>query len=399
MLHKLVIKIRGQVNKLITIPLPRVIDGEGTVAQTPEVLKQLGGSKPMIVTDGILVKLGVTKHLTDALDAADVGYELFDSVTPDPTVDLIATGVSRYKKQGCDSIIALGGGSSMDCAKGIGASVVKGVDIIKLVGQLRVRKPLPPFIAIPTTAGTGSEATLVAVVTDPVKKQKFSVIDPHLVPRVAILDPLMTQGLPAKITAETGIDALTHAVESYIGLHATAQTKAYGYDAVKRIFEYLPRAYADGNDLQARRQMAIASFNAGVAFTRVSIGYVHAIAHQMGGYYHIPHGLANAVILPHILEFSFEHALCQYAELAIAAGLATSEDTEVEAAHKFVDGVKALNAQLNIQTEFPELKVFDIPELAKRAVKEAYADYPVPKQMNKAQCEMLLHTLLPHQAE
>ena len=395
MLHQTIIKIRGQVNKLIPIPLPKLIEGEGSVVQTAVALKELGGVKPMIVTDAMLVKLGIAKQLTDALDTANIDYVLFDEVTPDPTLKLIANGLQHYKQNCCDSVIALGGGSPMDCAKGIAAAVVKNVDAKKLVGLLRVRKALPPFIAIPTTAGTGSEATVVAVVTDPDKKQKFTIVDPSLVPAVAILDPLLMLGLPAKITAETGIDALTHAVESYIGYHATEQTKAYGYDAVKRIFANLPKAYADGSDVEARRQMSIASFNAGVAFTRASIGYVHAIAHQMGGYYHIPHGLANAVILTHVLEFSFENALCRYAELAIAAGLATSDDTQIEAAHKFVAGVKALNETLNIQTNFPELKANDIPELAKRAVREAYCDYPVPKLMNRAQCESLLQKLLP----
>lgn len=395
MLHQTVIEIRGQANKLVPIPLPKLIEGEGSIVQTAHALKELGGSKPMIVTDAMLVKLGLAKHLTDALDAEGIAYVLFDEVTPDPTLQLIANGLQQYKQNGCDSVVALGGGSPMDCAKSIAAAAVKNVDARKLVGLLRVRKALPPFIAIPTTAGTGSEATVVAVVTDPDKKQKFTIVDPSLVPAVAILDPLLMQGLPAKITAETGIDALTHAVESYIGCYATEQTKAYGYDAVKRIFAYLPKAYADGSDLEARRQMSIASFNAGVAFTRASIGYVHAIAHQMGGYYHVPHGLANAIILPHVLEFSFESALCRYAELAIAAGLATSDDTQVEAAHKFVAGVKALNETLNIQTDIPALKEQDIPELAKRAVREAYCDYPVPKLMNKAQCENLLKKLLP----
>jgi len=394
MLHQTVIRIRGQVNKLVPIPLPKLIEGEGAISQTALALTELGGSKPLIVTDAMLVKLGIAKHLTDALDAENIAYALFDEVTPDPTLPLIGSGLQQYKQQGCDSVIALGGGSPMDCAKAIAAAAVKNVDARKLVGLLRVRKALPPFIAIPTTAGTGSEATVVAVVTDPDKKQKFTIVDPSLVPAVAILDPLLMLGLPAKITAETGIDALTHAVESYIGFYATEQTKAYGYDAVKRIFANLPKAYADGSDIEARRQMSIASFNAGVAFTRASIGYVHAIAHQMGGYYHVPHGLANAVILPHILDFSFENALCRYAELAIAAGLATSDDTQVEAAHKFVAGVKALNETLNIQANFPELKASDIPELARRAVREAYCDYPVPKLMNKAQCEGLLKKLL-----
>lgn len=394
MLHQTVIQIRGQVNKLLPIPLPKLIEGEGTITQTAQALTELGGVKPLIVTDAMLVKLGIAKHLTDALDAANIVYSMFDQVTPDPTLPLIAEGLQQYKQDGCDSIIALGGGSPMDCAKAIAAAAVKNVEARKLVGLLRVRKALPPFIAIPTTAGTGSEATVVAVVTDPDKKQKFTIVDPSLVPAVAILDPLLMLGLPAKITAETGIDALTHAVESYIGYHATEQTKAYGYDAVKRIFANLPTAYADGRDIEARRQMSIASFNAGVAFTRASIGYVHAIAHQMGGYYHVPHGLANAVLLPHILDFSFENALCRYAELAIAAGLATKDDTQVAAAHKFVEGVKDLNKTLNIQADFPELKANDIPELAKRAVREAYCDYPVPKLMNRAQCEALLHKLI-----
>jgi alcohol dehydrogenase len=395
MLHQTVIQIRAQANKLIPIPLPKLIEGEGAITQTALALTELGGTKPLIVTDAMLVKLGIAKHLTDALDAANIAYALFDQVTPDPTLQLIGNGLQAYKRNGCDSVIALGGGSPMDCAKAIAAAAVKNVDAKKLVGLLRVRKALPPFIAIPTTAGTGSEATLVAVVTDPVKKQKFTIVDPSLVPAVAILDPLLMLGLPAKITAETGIDALTHAIESYIGYHATEQTKAYGYDAVKRIFANLPTAYADGRNVEARRQMSIASFNAGVAFTRASIGYVHAIAHQMGGYYHVPHGLANAVLLPHILDFSFENALCRYAELAIAAGLATREDSQVAAAHKFVAGVKALNKTLNIQTDFPELKANDIAELAKRAVREAYCEYPVPKLMNRAQCESVLKKLLP----
>jgi len=379
----------------VPIPLPKLVEGEGTITKTAKILTQMEGTKPLIVTDAVLVKLGIAKHLTEALDAENIPYILFDKVTPDPTLPLIATGLQQYKQHGCDSVIALGGGSSMDCAKSIAAAAVKNVDAKKLVGLLRVRKALPPFIAIPTTAGTGSEATIVAVVTDPEKKQKFTIIDPNLAPAIAILDPLLMKGLPAKITAETGIDALTHAIESYIGFYATEQTKAYSYDAVKRIFTYLPKAYADGSDLEARRQMSVASFNAGVAFTRASIGYVHAIAHQMGGYYHVPHGLANAIILPHILSFSFENALCRYAELAIAAGLATSDDSQIEAAHKFVAGVKALNNTLNIQADIPELKEQDIPALAKRAIREAYCEYPVPKLMNKAQCEALLHTLLP----
>jgi len=394
MLHNTVIKIRAQLNKLIPIPFPKLISGEGTILQSAVQLSEMEAVKVFIVTDAILVNLGIVKTLTDVLSAANIDYFVFDQVTPDPTTETVNSGLTLYRENQCDSFIAIGGGSVMDCAKGIAASITKNRDIKKLKGLFQIRKSLPPFIAIPTTAGTGSEATLVAVITDSKKKQKFTVVDPVLVPDVAIVDPLLMVGLPAKITAETGLDALTHAIESYSGLHSTDLTKAYSSDAVKRIFNYLPSAYKDGNDLDARREMSIASFNAGVAFTRTSIGYVHAIAHQLGGYYHIPHGLANAVILPYIMEFSFNESISSYAELAVCAGIASSTDTQLEAANKLLDGVKSLNSQLNIQSSFKELKVEDISVLAKRAVKEAYLEYPVPRQMTVMQCEAILSKLL-----
>ena len=394
MLHSLIIKIRAQVNKLMPFPFPKLISGEGTITQTAEQLLEMKAGKPFIVTDAILVELGIVKRLTDALSAANIDYYIFDQVTPDPTTEAVNNGLTFYRENQCDSFIAIGGGSVMDCAKAIAASATKNTDIKNLKGLFRIRKPLPPFIAIPTTAGTGSEATVVAVITDSKKKQKFTVVDPVLVPDIAIVDPLLMVGLPAKITAETGMDALTHAIESYSGLHSTDLTKSYSSDAVKRIFNYLPSAYENGNDLEARREMSIASFNAGVAFTRTSIGYVHAIAHQLGGYYHIPHGLANAVILPHVMEFSFNESISSYAELAVCAGIASATDTKIEAANKLVDGVKQLNSQLNIQSGFKELKAEDIVILAKRAVKEAYCEYPVPRQMTVTQCETLLAKLL-----
>lgn len=394
MLHNLIIKILAQVNKLLTIPFPKLISGEGTITQAAVQLSEMKAGKPFIVSDAILVKLGIVEMLTDALSAANIDYYVFDQVTPDPTTEVVNNALTFYRENQCDSFIALGGGSVMDCAKGIAASVTKNTDIKNLKGLFRIRKSLPPFIAIPTTAGTGSEATLVAVITNAKKKQKFTVVDPVLVPDIAIVDPLLMVGLPAKITAETGLDALTHAIESYSGLHSTELTKAYSSDAAKRIFNYLPSAYENGNDLEARREMSIASFNAGVAFTRTSIGYVHAIAHQLGGYYHIPHGLANAVLLPHVMEFSFNKSINSYAELAVCAGIASTTNTKLEAANKLIEQVKSLNNQLNIQSGFKELKSEDILILAKRAIKEAYCEYPVPRQMTVAQCEALLAKLL-----
>lgn len=294
-------------------------------------------------------------------------------------------GVEAYKSNGCDGIVAFGGGSPMDCSKAVAACVTKNKPAEKLAGLLRVRKRLPPLIAIPTTAGTGSEATLVAVITNKALRQKYTIIDPVLVPHYAILDAKLMTGLPPHITAATGMDALTHAVESYIGLHSNSFTEKYALEAVADIFTHLPTAYKQGDNLEARRSMAKASYNAGVAFTRTSVGYVHALAHQLGGFYHVPHGLANAVLLPHILDISFENCLNRYADLARCAGLATAQDSEESAARKFVDGVKQLNNQLAIPTSFEQLKASDIPVLAERAWKEANCDYPVPKVLSKEQ--------------
>ncbi|MDO6446602.1 iron-containing alcohol dehydrogenase [Colwellia sp. 1_MG-2023] len=394
MIHSFIIFIRRYVNRLIHIPMPTLINGSGELRQSAEILKDANSRNTFIVTDKTLVGVGVVKKLTDFLEKAQLPYVIFDEVTPDPTIAVIEQGVHLYQQNNCDSMIVIGGGSVMDCGKAIAASVVKNKNIQTLSGLFKVRKKLPPFIAIPTTAGTGSEATLVAVVTDPSKKQKFTVIDPCLVPHYAILDPLLMVGLPAKITAETGIDALTHAVESYIGLHGTAQTQSYSLAAIQRIFTYLPQAYQQGDNLTARAEMSLASYYAGVAFTRTSIGYVHAIAHQLGGYYHIPHGLANAVLLPHVLHFSFDNAFQQYAKIAYHLGIVEQHENEIVAAKAFVQAVISLNTTLNIQKTFPELKKQDISLLAKRAMKEAYCEYPVPKQMTTAECEQILLKLL-----
>jgi alcohol dehydrogenase class IV len=394
LLHQCVISIRRQANKLIIIPFPTVVDGENSLLKIAEILTQFKGRKPLIVSDEILVKLGLVQKLTDILDNNNIDYALFSQVTPDPTITLISEGVSYYTSHQCDSFIALGGGSVMDCTKAIAAAKAKNTQIKNLTGLFRVRKKLPPLIAIPTTAGTGSEATVVAVVTDPVIKQKLTIVDPCLVPATAIIDPLLMQGLPAKITAETGMDALTHAIESYISLHATEQTKAYSIDAVTRIFKNLSKAYNKGNDLTARQEMSMASLHAGIAFTRTSIGYVHAIAHQLGGYYHIPHGLANAVLLPHILAFSFENCIHQFSKLAKTIAITEVGDSDIVAAKKFINAVTMLNESLNIQINFPELNKSDIPLLAKRAIKEAFCDYPVPKIMSTGQCEEILAKLL-----
>jgi len=394
MLHNFVIALmRIVINPLVKIPVPELIEGQNSVQETPAILKRLGGKKPMIITDAMLVKLGLLKLLTDSLDNANIEYVLFDEVVPDPSLELVNSGIQKFRSTNADSIIAIGGGSSIDCAKAIGACYVTNKTPAQIAGKFKVRKKLPPFIAIPTTAGTGSECTVAAVVSDTAAKKKLAVVDPVTVPAVAILDPMLMLGLPPKITAETGVDALTHAVEAYIGNHATDFTRGHSIDAIKRIFKYLPIAYNEGSNVEARTEMAVASYSAGAAFTRTSVGYVHAIAHQLGGYYHIPHGLANAVVLPFILEMSYDDAKQKYAELALAANLASSSDSTEVAANKFVDAVKNLLRSMNIQTSFEQIKKQDIPELAKRAVAETYCNYPVPTLMSNKQCEKIISKL------
>ncbi len=393
-LHQFVIFIRRFINKLVAIPLPQLVFGENTLNKSAEILSAQGCCKPLLVSDKMLTKLGFTDQLADILQNAGMDVAIFDDVTPDPTILLVNQGANRYLTAGCDSVIALGGGSVIDCAKAITASACKNKTIDKLAGLFKVRKTLPTVIAIPTTAGTGSEATLVAVITDPDRQKKFTVVDPCLVPKVAILDPLLMLGLPKAITAQTGMDALTHAIESYIGLHSTKQTKAYGIEAMKRILVNLPKVTSDGNNIEARAEMALASYYAGLAFTRASVGYVHAIAHQLGGIYHIPHGLANAVVLPHVLDYSFDKAYLSYAEIAYQLELAPSEQDKMSAAKAFIAWVKQLAAQLDIPKGFSELQRKDIDSIAKRAVQEAQYEYPVPKQMSVNDCRQILEKLL-----
>ncbi|MDO6544225.1 iron-containing alcohol dehydrogenase [Photobacterium sanguinicancri] len=386
-LHKALIGINKQLNKLVPIPFPELHYGSGCIADAASYLNVIGVKKALIVTDKMLVSLGIVDKLIESFDKHRLEYVVFDGVMPDPTIATVDDGVEAYLNSSCDAIVALGGGSPIDCAKIIGAKVVKNTDVKALSGKLKVRKKLPPFMAIPTTAGTGSEVTIAAVITDPTSRSKFAVIDPVLVPRIALLDAELMVGLPKVVTAATGMDALTHAIEAYLGSFSNAVTDRYAREAIVTIFEQLPRAYMDGTDLYARESMAMASYQAGCAFTRAFVGYVHAIAHQLGGFYHIPHGLANAVLLPYVLRFSVPACRDRMSELAALIGLVEGEN--------FIEAVERLNQQLDIPTSFTQLLEEDIPEIAKRALSEAHGTYPVPRYMTQSQCETLLKQLLP----
>lgn len=386
--YKAVIAISKQINKLITIPFPEVHQGFGSVSSVGQILAQKGMKKPLIVTDKTLVSLGIADKVIASLNENGLECAVFDGVEPDPCVASVDWGFSIYQDNQCDSIIALGGGSPMDCAKIIGAKTVRNIDVRKMAGQLKIRKRLPYMVAIPTTAGTGSEATLAAVISDRESNEKFAVIDPTLVPNDAILDPGLMAGLPASITAATGMDALTHAIEAYLGEYSSSLTDHYAEDAIKSIFKNLPLVYRDGENMVAREWMAVASFQAGCSFTRAFVGYVHAIAHQLGALYHVPHGLANAVLLPYVLRFNLPACKHKFENMAKLIGLNTGLE--------FIEAVEKMNKTLNIPTTIKELKSEDVSEIARRALKEAHGTYPVPRYMTQTQCEQIVRKLLPN---
>ena len=287
---------------------PQLLEGAGSVLRLPELIKSKGVKKVLVVTDKGLIALHLLDPLFVKLDEVGIAYVVFDGVRPNPTIPCIEECKDMYVKNGCEGVIAFGGGSAMDCAKVAAARVVKPNQSVRAMrGQLKVHKKLPPLFAVPTTAGTGSETTVAAVVTDPETHEKNAVNDTCLRPKYAVLDPELTVGLPPHITSTTGMDALTHAVEAYIGKSNTKETIAEAEEAVKLIFANLEKAYTDGKDLEARGNMLKGSYLAGRAFTHAYVGYVHAIAHNLGGLYGTPHGLANAVILPYVLDLSLIH--------------------------------------------------------------------------------------------
>ena len=350
--------------------------------------------KVLIVTDEGLVKRGLLDELFKSLTEDGMEYALYDGTVPDPTTDNIEDGYEMYMDNNCEAIIAFGGGSPMDCAKGIGARVANpNKSIMQMKGILKVRRKLPLLIAIPTTAGTGSEATLAAVISDAKTHIKYQVNDIVLIPRYAILDQGLTTGLPPHITSTTGIDALTHAVEAYIGQSNTKSTKRLAQKAVRLVFNNIYTAYTHGDNMIARLSMLRAAHYAGVSFTRAYVGYVHGIAHALGGQYGLPHGLAISIVLPYVLEYYGDAIHEQLAELSDASGIGVDLSVEGKA-NAFVAKIKELNTQMDIPEKVEELQEKDIPELTKRILKESNPFYPVPVILGKKDMKSILHSLM-----
>ena len=374
---------------------PELLEGEGAVLKLPAFIKDKGISKVLIVTDKGLMNLHILDPLFVELKNVGIAYVIYDGVQPNPTIPSIEECKDMCINNSCEGIIAFGGGSPMDCAKAAAARVVKPKQSVrKMRGYLKVNKQLPPFFAVPTTAGTGSETTLAAVVTDPETHEKNAICDGSLRPKYAVLDPALTVGLPPHITSTTGMDALTHAVESYIGKSNVKSTIKYAENAVRLIHTNLEKAYQNGKDMEARANMLKASYLAGNAFTRAFVGYVHAIAHNLGGMYNTPHGLANAVILPYVLEWYGSSVYKPLAKLADIIGI-TNENMSIEdKAKAYIAEIRRMNKAMNIPEKFDFIKEKDIPTLVKRALKEGNPGYPVPKIMNAAECEKVIHALM-----
>lgn len=371
---------------------PKVLS---SVKEIPEIIKDKGISSVLVVTDESLHRLGLMDELKTELEAAKISYTVYDKTVANPTIANVEEARALYIENRCDAIIGFGGGSPMDCAKAVGARIVKpSQSIPKMKGILKIRKRLPLFIAVPTTAGTGSETTLAAVITDGETRHKFPINDFPLIPQYAALIPEVTKGLPPHITASTGMDALTHAVEAYIGRSTTKETRQYAIEATKYIFRNIETVYKNGNDLKARKNMLYASFLAGKAFSKSYVGYCHAVAHSLGGKYNTPHGLANAVLLPYVLEAYGETVASKLKQLAIAGGVVGEEVPEKEAAKAFIQKIRELNESMGIPTKLAGIKVEDIQELARLAAKEGNPLYPVPKLMGAKELEQFYYAVM-----
>ncbi|MCI6770469.1 MAG: iron-containing alcohol dehydrogenase [Oscillospiraceae bacterium] len=373
---------------------PLLLEGPGAIKKLPDLIKSKGLKNVLIVTDKGLMSLHILDGLFAKLEETGIEYVVYDGTQPNPTIDNIEDARQLYLDNNCEGVIAFGGGSPMDCAKATAARVTNPkLSVRKMRGVLKLHHKLPPLFAVPTTAGTGSETTLAAVVTDPTTHEKNAINDPRLRPKYAVLDPELTIGLPPHITSTTGMDALTHAVEAYIGKSNVKSTEHYAELATRLIYANIEEVYNNGKNIEARNAMLKASYYAGMAFTRAYVGYVHAIAHNLGGFYGVPHGLANAIILPYVLEYYGETAHARLAKLAVISGVKT-DGTDAEKAEAFIESIKQLNRNMNIPDKFDMIKEEDIPTIVKRALKEGNPLYPVPKIMDEADCEAVIRRMM-----
>jgi len=410
--------------KFIPQNQPIIFSGQNSSLSLAQLIIDQGALRVLIVTDSILNNLGIADDICQRLRQQNVEVIIFDKVTPDPNENIVENGIRTIRQHNCDLVLGIGGGSSLDAAKMIAVLAVSGQSKLALntrstncldsqpqniksvkdvAGILKIKQRGLPLFLLPTTSGTGSEVTMAAVITDSFTETKSLVISPHIMPIATALDPILMQGMPAKITADTGFDALTHAIEAYLSTHANEQTNLYALCAIKLIFKSLPSAYQNGSDLAARESLALASCYAGLAFTKAGLGYVHAISHQLGAKYHLPHGMTNAVILPHVLEFNLTVSQARLSVLAKAISgpeqsARLKEMDQAKQAEYFLEKVRELQQSVNIEQTISAINLEDLESIAKGALKEAHYLYPVPKYLTLNQCKSLLRKLMPAEA-
>lgn len=353
--------------------------GIGAAKEIPAKIKDLGGNKPLIVTDKGITGAGITKQITDLLDEAEMKYVVYDETVPNPTDMNVSDGVEIYRNKSCDSLITLGGGSSHDCGKGIGLVVANGGKIHDYEGVDMSSNPMPPYVAVNTTAGTASEMTRFCIITDTSRKVKMAIVDWRVTPGIAIDDPQLMVGMPPALTAATGMDALTHAVEAYVSTIATPMTDSAAEKAIELIAVHLRPAVANGQDIVAREGMCYAQYLAGMAFNNASLGHVHAMAHQLGGFYNLPHGECNAILLPHVSKFNLIAKMDRFAKIAELMGVNTSGMSKRDAADCALEAIKKLSTDIGIPAGLVELgkrygkdvRAEDIEIMTKNAQKDA----------------------------
>lgn len=342
----------------------------------------------LIVTDKGIVRNGLVSPVEKVLTACNIKYTVYDSTQPNPTVKNVEDALLLYKENNCTALIAIGGGSAMDCAKAVSARVAYPKRSLgSMKGVMRILRKLPTIIAIPTTAGTGSEVTPVSIITDSEKEHKYALMSFPLIPHYAVLDASLTYSLPSHLTATTGMDALTHAVEAYIGRSTSSETRRLALEATKLVFENVMTAYNDGSNHDARENMLHAAYKAGIAFSKSYVGYIHAVAHSLGGKYGTPHGLANAVLMPYFLDAYGSSVYKKLHKLAVFAGVSSENENPKESALKFIAAIRKLNSDMNIPDKLQGIKKEDIPAMSKHAEKEANPLYPVPKLMTQKELE------------
>lgn len=366
--------------KITSFFIPTVtLVGENSSKQIPERLRIIGGKKPLLVTDQGIVAVGILKQVLDILDANNMQYAVYDKTVPNPTDKNVAEAFELYKKENCDSLITLGGGSSHDCGKGVGFLASNGGKIQDYEGVDKSSKPFPPYVAVNTTAGTASEMTRFCIITDTARKVKMAIVDWRCTPSVAINDPLLMVGMPPALTAATGMDALTHAVEAYVSTAATPMTDACAEKAIEFINRYLRRAVANGKDMEAREGMCYAQYLAGMAFNNASLGHVHAMAHQLGGFYNLPHGECNAVLLPHVSQYNLIAARRRFGRIAKLLGERVDGLSATDASQRAIEAIKILSKDVGIPSGLKalgkkygvEVREEDIPIMTQNAQKDA----------------------------